>query len=468
MPQAQTVELPKRFPLVITPENRDDSSAKDSKLVNCYLERAGDGEYWIYKRAGLLHSSRPPGANAAGLGMWNWLGDIYSIFGATMYKNGVALVGTLDTTNGVYRFDSCLGATPKLVFGNGVKAYTYDSGSGIVQITDGDFPAAFVKGWAYLDGTTYVGKANANIQGSGINNPQSWAADNTIVAQIEPDQGVALAKQLIYVLMLKQWGTEVFYDAGNATGSPLASVSGAKINYGCVTADSVQSIDGILIWVCTNQSASTQVMKMEGLKAEIISTDPVERLLDDVDFTVTYSLQFKNQGHRFYILTVKNSNLTLAYDLDQNSWHQWTDKDGNYFPFVCTTYDSTTFKHQFQHESNGRIYLAEESYYTDDGDPIVVDIVTPNFDGEIDRRKQMNRLTFLADVVAGSTLQVRSNDFDYDPAKWTNFRNVDLSKKLPTLMNCGSFIRRAMNLRHACNTKFRIRAVNMQLDIGTL
>lgn len=468
MAQAQTVEIPKRFPLVITPENRNDSAAKDAKLVNCYLEQAGDGEYWIFKRSGLLYSSQPPGGAANGYGMFNWLGNIYSIFGNKLYKDGVAIAGTVDTTNGVYRFDSCLGATPKMVFGNGVKAYTYDDGSGLVQITDVDFPAAFVKGWAYLDGTTYVGKSNANIQGSGINNPQSWAADNTIVAQIEPDQGVALAKQLIYVIMLKQWGTEVFYDAGNATGSPLASVPGAKVNYGCVTSDSVQSIDGILIWVCTNQSSSTQVMKMEGLKPQIISTDPVERLLDDVDFTVTYSMQFKNQGHRFYILTVKNSNLTLVYDLDENTWHQWTDKNGNYFPYVSTTYDSAALKHRFQHESNGKIYLAEETYYTDDGDPIVIDIVTPNFDGEIDRRKQMNRLTFLADQVAGSTLQVRFNDQDYDPTKWTNFRQVDLSKRLPTLMNCGTFIRRAMNLRHKSATAFRMKAVNMQLDIGTL
>jgi len=468
VPQAQTVEIPKRFPLVVTPENRDDSSAKDSKLVNCYLERTVDGEYWIYKRAGLLQSSRPPGGDANGYGMWNWLGNIYSIFGNTVYKDGVAISGTVNTAGGVYRFDSCLGATPKLVFGNGVKAYTYDSGGGLVEITDGDFPAAFVKGWAYLDGTTYVGKANANIQGSGINDPTSWAADNTIVAQIEPDQGVAVAKQLIYVLALKQWGTEVFYDAGNATGSPLSSVPGAKINYGCVTSDSVQSIDGILIWVCTNQSSSIQVMKMEGLKAEIISTDPVERLLDEVDFTTTYSLQFKNRGHRFYILTFVVSNLTLVYDLDQNVWHQWTDTNGDYFPFVATTYDATTLKHQFQHESNGRIYLAEESYYTDNGEAIVVDIVTPNFDGEIDRRKQMNRLTFLADQVPGSILQVRKNDDDYEPTKWSNFRNVDLSKKLPTMMNCGTFVRRAYNLRHACNTPFRIKAMNMQLDIGTL
>lgn len=469
MPQAQTVEIPKSLPLVTLPENRAALPDKDAKLVNCFVEKSADGEYWIYKRSGLLASIQPPAAAATGLGMWNWLGDKYSIFGAKLYKNGVAIAGTVDSTAS-YRFSSTLGATPKLQLGNGVKAYNYDAGAGLVQITDVDFPAAFCKGWAYLDGTVYVATPAATIQGSDINDPTSWSALNVLTAQIEPDRGVALAKQLVYAVIFKQWSTEIFYDAGNATGSPLGTVQGAKVNFGCVSADSVQSIDGILIWVCTNQSASTQVIMMEGLKAQIISTDPVERLLDDASFAAgaVYSLQFKTGGHRFYVITVVAANLTLAYDLDQKMWSQWTDKDGNYWPYVSTTYDSTTLRHEFQHATNGYIYLLNELYTTDNGDIITVDIVTPNFDGGTKRRKQLNMMKFAADQTAGSILQVRSNDHDYDPKKWTNFRKVDLSKKQPILPTNGTFVRRAHNFRHACPTLFRIKAVELQIDLGTL
>lgn len=469
MPQAQTVALPKRLPLVIEPENRGDDTSKDSKLVNCYVEKMADG-YHLYKRAGLLFSSQPSGGAALGFGTFNWLGDIYAIFGTKLYKNGTNVSGAvnLDTTNGVYRFSSCLGATPKLQLGNGIFAYNYDAVNGLVLITDGDFPAAFRKGWAFIDGTTYVLTASANIQGSDINDPTSWDPLNSIVAQIEPDQGVALAKQLVYAVAFKQWSTEIFYDAGNSTGSPLGSVQGAKVNYGCVSQDSVQSIDGILIWLCTNQSASTQVMKMEGLKAQIISTDPVERLMDNWDFTTIFSFQFKNIGHRFYVITSKVSNMTLVYDIDQDKWHQWTDSNGNYFPIVSSTYDVTTLRHQFQHETNGNIYLASELYFTDDGATITVDIVTPNFDGGVNRRKQMKVMKFIADQTAGSILQVRKNDNDFDPTKWSNFRNVDLSKKQPMLTDCGSFVRRSHNFRHQKQTAFRMEAIELQMDLGTL
>lgn len=467
MPQAQTVALPKRWPLVISPDNRADSTNKDARLVNCYMEKQEDqeGGYEIYKRPGVLRQSQPSGGAAAGRGMWNWRGDIYAVFGTHLYKNGSS-VGTVDGTNGVYRFDSCLGATPKLQLGNGVKAYNYDAGAGLVQITDGDFPSAFCKGWAYIDGTSYILRPDAGLQGDDINTPTDWDPLNVIIAQISPDRGVAMAKQLVYAIAMKQWSAEVFYDAGNATGSPLGPVQGARASFGCVSADSVQSIDDILIWVCTNQSASTQVIKLENLKAEIISTYPVERLLDRVDFSACYSLQFKNIGHRFYMLTLPNDNLTIVYDLDEHRWHQWTDVNGNYFPFICSTYDSS-FHHLFQHESDGYIYTLDETYLTDNGSIITCDIYTPNFDAGVSSRgKMLSQMKFVSDKTPGSTLQVRCSDDDYQT--WSNFRRVDLNSNVPLLDNCGTFQRRAYNFRHACNTKFRLSAAELQMDLCTL
>ena len=471
-PQAQTVDLPKRLPLVITPENRAYTTDKDSKLVNGYMEKMPDGTYWIYKRMGLSQYSQPPGGAAVGRGVFNWLGDIYSIFGNTLYKNGVAVSGTLDTTNGVYKFSSCLDLyTPnvkKMQLGNGVKAYNYDAANGLVLINDAQFPAAFVKGWAYLDSVTYVATAAGAIYGSEPDDPINWTALNVVYAAIEPDLAVGLAKQLVYVVVMKQWSTEVFYDAQNATGSPLGPVQGAKVNYGCVTADSIVYIDGTLIWVCTNQSSATQVIKMDGLKAEIISTPSVERLLDEADFTTTYAYLHKDIGHRFYVLTVVEANLTLVYDLESRMWSQWTDVNGNYFPFIAATYNSTTMNHILQHESNGCLCVMDQTYYTDEGDIITVDIVTPNFDGETNRRKQLTMMKFVADQVPGSVLQVRKNDQDYAADKWSNFRSVDLAAKQPLLSNCGTFVRRAYHLRHQSNTPFRLKAIELQIDIGTL
>lgn len=465
---AQSVDLPKRLPLVIEPQNRDGSVSKDARLVNCYMEQqtvGGETEYWIYKRPGLAVGSQPPAASVSGYGVYNWRGDIYAVFANKLYKNGVAVAGTVDTTGGVYRFSSCLGATPKLQLGNGVKAYNYDDGAGLVLINDVNFPAAFVKGWAYLNATTYVMLATAHIQGSDNNDPVSWDALNDILAQIEPDQGKALAKQLVYVVAFKEWSTEVFYDAGNATGSPLGRVEGAKVNYGCVSADSVQDLDGTLLWIGRSRTAGVQVLVLESLKADVVSTQPIERLLQGADFSSVYSWQVSLDGHRFYVVTLKNENLTLAFDLDQKMWSQWMDINGGYMQIVGSTFD-TSGRAILQGESDGRLYYSSADYLDDAGYVFYCDIITPNFDAGVESRgKLMNMMYFVGDKTAGSTLTVRVSDNDYQ--SWSQGRMVDLSQNVPYLDNCGTFKRRAHWLRHQKPTRMRLKAVELQMDLCT-
>jgi hypothetical protein len=73
---------------------------------------------------------------------------------------------------------------------------------------------------------------------------------------------------------------------------------------------------------------------------------------------------------------------------------------------------------------------------------------------------------FNADQQAGSKLQIRCSDDDYQT--WTNFREVNLGNKQPVLTNCGTFIRRAWHMRHQGNVPLRIKSVGLQVDLGTL
>ena len=475
MPQAPTVALPKRLPLIIEPENRDESSLKDAKLLNAYVEKSpSTDDYWIFKRPGLeILGSVTAGA---GLGMYNWNGDLYSIFGTTLYKNIVA-IGTVTATGGSYRFTSSLGGTPRLQIGNGYATYNWDNTT-LTQISGANFPGntyadSAVKGIVYLDGSTFVMDTKAYIHGcdtpAGLNAPDQWTdVLNLLGAQIEPDRGVFLAKQLVYVLALKEWSTEVFYNAQNPVGSlTLSPVQGAKLNYGCASADSVQEVDGSLIWIATNRSASVQVIVLQALKLTVISTKAIERLLSEADLTSVVSFTLKYEGHIFYVLTLLNDNRTMVYDLVDKKWAQWTDANGNYFPIVASTF-SNTARVLLQHASNGKVYVFDSTFTNDDGDVIVVEIYTPNFDGGTRRRKQMTAMEFIGDQTPGSFLQVRTNDSDYDPNHWTNFRSVDMSVIRPRLTNCGTFVRRAVHMRHAADTRLRLQAVDLQLDIGTL
>lgn len=469
MPQAQTVTIPKRLPLVLDPQNRNANTSYDAKLVNAYMEtRQGpEGvETWMFQRPGILALSQPPGGSAVGRGVFNWQGDVYAVFAGVLYKNGTSIGSVEDA--GQYRFNSSLGGTPKLFLGNGANAYTYNISAGLLHVTGGNFPSTFVRGSAYLDGTMYVMvAAQAEIDGSDINAPDTWSALNEIFAQIEPDFGVALAKQLVYVVALKQWTTEFFFNAQNDTGSPLGPAQNMKLNQGCASADSVQDVEGTLAWISAARSAGYQVVALTDGRLSPISTRAIDRLIKTLSLTTIYSWYLVEDGHKFFGFTSTGSNLTLVYDMTEGFWAQWTDKSGNYFPICSSTFDSTGTI--LQHASNGRLYRCSNSYEDDAGDIITVDMYTPNFDGGTKRRKQMNMLQPICDQKEGSILQVRVNDNDYNPAKWSNFRNIDLSVENPILTGMGTFRRRAHHFRHSRPTRMpRIQAMEMQIDLGTL
>ena len=96
------------------------------------------------------------------------------------------------------------------------------------------------------------------------------------------------------------------------------------------------------------------------------------------------------------------------------------------------------------------------------------DRYTPNFDANIDRRKIVKLVRVLADKTPGSVIQIRHNDNDYEPSKWTNFRRLDLNQERPFLVDDGTFNRRAYHIRHQCNTTLRLNAIDLQMDLGTI
>jgi len=478
MAQAKASQVPIRIPLVISPENRDTSTAKDARLVNCYVEVDHDRNVNLFRRPGMKQWGVPPLTTAAGMGAYWWNGSVYSIFAGKLYKNLAQVATGLDTTGGVYSFSSIMGSDPKLVMQNGIAAYAYDDTAlltGPLHTIDANYPQYTCKGIAYLDGYTFVLQhffgtqiTPAVIWGSVVNHVDGatdWDPLDFITAQMTPDSGVYLAKQLVYVVCLKEWSTEFFYDAGNATGSPLAAAMNLRLSYGCATQDSVQTIADVLFWVSNNREASNQVVMVDKAQLQVISTPEIDRLLRDVDLSAVYSWHVKIDGHSFYVLTFKNNNLTIAYDINQNRWDQWTDNNGNYVPIVCSTRNQAG-QTILQHETNGALYYSSTDYLDDNGVMIPITCITPRWDGGTSRRKQASMLNFVGDVSPGCLMSVQVSDDDY--MSWSQPRMVDFSQRFPNLMKCGTFRRRAWKFQVNNNLPWRMSAMELQFDIGTL
>lgn len=459
MNQVQPIPIPLFAPL----SNRDATVLKDSRLINGFAEKGqgqGQNEVWVYKRPGLKKLSTV--GTGAGLGVFNWNNDIYSIFGGTVYKNGVS-VGTVDTSSS-YTFTSCLGATPKLFLKNKTHAYNYDATNGLVQVTNVNYPATTVRGCAYLDGTTYVMDTNSAINGDNFNDPTTWDPLNKILVQIEPDPPQCLAKQLVYIVALKSTETEVFYDAGNGTGSPLGPVQGSKMGVGARSAESVVRCGDDLAWVGTTTEGSVQVMFMTKVRGEPISTPSVEKLLAPLDYTTTYAWSANVAGHRYYVVTVKNANLTLVFDLTSGLWYIWEDVNGNYLPIVSSTYNSAA-QPILQHESNGCLYTLDFGTYNDDGVPFTFSVFTPNFDGGLRTSKTCSTISIVADEI-NTNVNVSWSDDDYQT--FTTPQLASLNQERVMIQDGSSFRKRAFNITNTDSTFLRITSLNIESSGGAV
>ena len=185
-----------------------------------------------------------------------------------------------------------------------------------------------VPGIAYVNGYFCVMDLNGMIWNSALDNPATagWTALNFTPAQLENGAGRAIAKSLNYVVALKEWSTEFYYDAQTGqVGSPLRPVETAFTKVGCASGDSVAELDGGLLWIAqTKQESSRSVYFMIGMQEQRVSTPDVDRVLNADTLATVYAFGAKMDGHSFYILTLVASNITLAYDLASKTWVQWS------------------------------------------------------------------------------------------------------------------------------------------------
>ena len=221
--------------------------------------------------------------------------------------------------------DSASGATG-FMFKSTKDCYLFDgTASTVTKISDTDYPATTVPGLAYLDGYFFVMDANGTIYNSGLETPLVWSSLDFIACEAEPDSGAAIAKFQNYIVGFGQWTTEFFYDAANATGSPLARIQNAAIQVGCANGYSVTQFDNKLVWLGNSREKGRGVYVLSGgFTPERISTPDVERILNADDLATVYAWGAGLAGHSLYVLSLVTSNITLVYDFSTQAWSTFT------------------------------------------------------------------------------------------------------------------------------------------------
>src|ERR1700757_118513 len=338
-----------RLPLVAPFESRyGDLSHKDPKLINAFAERLEDGTYRVLKRQGVATyqtlATLPVGwaiTGACGNFYAEYLGAVFSattpvvltfvnVFNSglgqtsvAVYFNGISPSILVDraghTTVGIGPSSgvTCVQYTSKLVAANvsvGGIIFIYVIDVSTSTVTSLAYPSASTtsaQGIATLDSTTYVMDQTATIYGSAVGDAGTYPALNYIQAISEPGAGVYLAKHYAYIVAMKEFSLEFFYDAANPTGSPLSGVQNSTILWGCASASSVQSIGNVIFWLARERQGAYFVAKLDAMRHSKVSSPGIDKLVGDPVGPITSFAYRDTMGHQYYGLTDMGAGYTV-------------------------------------------------------------------------------------------------------------------------------------------------------------
>ena len=183
-----------------------------------------------------------------------------------------------------------------------------------------------VPGIGYLNGYFAVMDTSGTIWNSASDDPTSWNALAFLTAQNDSSRGAGIAVSRGYLVAFKEWSTEFFYDAANASGSPFSPVDSAPLQIGCATGWSIASIDDFTFWMSQTKAKGRGVHMLVGIEQKKVSTPDVDRILDDASIDTVYAFCLKIDGHLLYVLTLAADaeGITLVYDSTSDVWGEWT------------------------------------------------------------------------------------------------------------------------------------------------
>jgi len=306
------------------------------------------------------------------------------------------------------------------------------------------------------------------IWNSAQNDPLTWDPTFFIYAEIEADTVVRLGKINNYLIAFGTETIEYFFDAGNATGSPLQrnDTPVKKITY--LSGYAQQGND--TFFVGEDFNGDIQVYKMSDFKAEPVSTFTISKYLNSLqtDYTQWFGNFVTFQGHTVYVINA--GQYTYCYDLETNLWTRLAYQQNTNFNILRShgIKNSTGFANIFcLNDGTANWYVFNENLYQDSDVNFNCVIVTDSNDFGTLYRKNMSRLSMYADrppIGVSGPLLVQWSDDDYQT--YNTGVTCELNQDLASIYRLGNFRQRCFKLTFSANTLFRIQGMVADINKG--
>jgi len=336
----------------------------------------------------------------------------------------------------------------------------------------GVFPVVNTGDLEYMDGYMAVLKADASLWTSNYDDPTTWNPSNFILAQMFNGIGVGLAKQNNYIIAFLDRAMQFFYDAANATGSPLANSEQAAQQIGCASSSSIASDENIVYWVSNTNRGSFCIYKLDGTtNLKEISTPYINRILEAEGASINqcYGFTLRRAGNVFYILTLVSSSRTFVWNENVETWTEWTDTNGTSAWPIGGVFQNllggATTTLLAQHQTAGTVHTITFTNKQDDSVNYPWQIQTQKWDADSMKRKFYNRVELVYDIQPSSApITISYTDDDYQT--FSTPRTFDMSSPRIFDRNWGQARRRAWRISGTNNQDARLQYLEFDVTPG--
>ena len=364
----------KEVPLIGQPfENVEDAQVDQwaSTIVDA-IPVIVEGQLQLMKRPGLVPFV-DLGTNLPidGLYWWHKQRVVVAVSGGRVWKildsagTRAELLGSSDVQSSALVSFADDGV--RLAMANGGKIVHTDLVS-LTSMVDTDAPTR-VTHLAYIDGyiiANLVGEGR--VQFSDFSDTTAWNALDLFEAESRPDDVVAMKEAYRELILLGEESVEFFYNNGTA---PFARIEGSAQPFGTEAPDSLTLVGGVWMWL----DHQRRFVTMQGRAVTPVSSpyDKIIQNFQSVDDAIGYTTLI--DGHPIYLLNFPTAKQTLAYNYVTKMWHKWGYWDSEHATYQryrgrTYCYARSWNAHLVGDHSNGIIYKASRSTFTDNGNPI--------------------------------------------------------------------------------------------------
>lgn len=201
-------------------------------------------------------------------------------------------------------------------------------------------PTSLVPGIVDLDGYLFVGETGNNARVYNCNNADifTWTATDFISAETIGDQLARVHRSVNYLALMGDRGTEFYYNAAIATGSPLSRVEGTFYWNGCIHGNTVVSIGSRTVWIGTDQTGKRKLLRLEGTTLGTLGNQKLEAILNQMDPDKIECMHLRVYDRDLYIInhvTGVGTGQCLVVDVEKGYVYAWDQGEG------ATQFDGT-------------------------------------------------------------------------------------------------------------------------------